>query len=153
MGNSGQTVKQIGCFVTSIAILIAKSGVPTTINPFNPGTFVEFLNKNGGFDSEGNFIDLNNATKVAPTFKPDGREDNLLGMSREEKFNKIKQILTTPNTYAMVEVKGNTGQHWVALDTIQGDNILMMDPGSKATNLWEEYNWQNTSTIITFKVG
>ena len=30
---------------------ITKSGIPTpNIEPFNPGTFVEELNKNGGFD-------------------------------------------------------------------------------------------------------
>jgi len=30
---------------------ITKSGIPTpNIEPFNPGTFVEALNKNGGFD-------------------------------------------------------------------------------------------------------
>ena len=34
---------------------ITKSGVPTpNIEPFNPGTFVETLNKNGGFDERGN---------------------------------------------------------------------------------------------------
>lgn len=49
--------------VTSIAILIEKSGANTTISPFNPGTFVEALNKNNGFDSGGNlqYIAVNKA--------------------------------------------------------------------------------------------
>ena len=51
IGNTNSTIGNIGCLVTSIAILIEKSGVPTpNIEPFNPGTFVEALNKNGGFD-------------------------------------------------------------------------------------------------------
>ena len=48
IGNTNSTIGNIGCLVTSIAILIEKSGVPTpNIEPFNPGTFVEALNKNG----------------------------------------------------------------------------------------------------------
>ena len=55
IGNTNSTIGNIGCLVTSIAILIEKSGVPTpNIEPFNPGTFVEALNKNGGFDERGN---------------------------------------------------------------------------------------------------
>ncbi len=152
MGNSGQTVKDIGCFVTSIAILIAKSGVPTNLNPFNPKTFVEYMNKIGGFDSGGSFAQMSNVSKVAPTFRYQGRDD-ILSYTKEKKFERIKQIVTTPGLYAMVEVKGNTGQHWVAIDTISGNDILMMDPGSRATNLWQQYNWQNTSNIIYFKAG
>ena len=41
IGNTSSTIGNIGCLVTSIAILIEKSGVNTTIIPFNPGTFVE----------------------------------------------------------------------------------------------------------------
>ena len=55
IGSSGKSIGDIGCNVTSVAMLIAKSGVSTNISDFNPGTFVEALNSNGGFDSYGNF--------------------------------------------------------------------------------------------------
>ena len=52
----------------------------------------------------------------------------------------------------MAEVKGNTGQHWVAIDGINGSTVLMMDPASQSTSMWQEYNWANTSQYAYFKV-
>ena len=73
----------------SIAILIEKSGVETgNIIPFNPGTFVQFLNSHGGFVSGGNFV-WGAATQAAPSFKYGG-QISVSGMSREQKLNKIK---------------------------------------------------------------
>ena len=51
------------------------------------------------------------------------------------------------------EVKGNTGQHWVAIDAIAGQTIIMMDPGSSSTDMWAQYDWRNTSTFAYFKAG
>ncbi len=142
LGNSGQTIRQIGCLATSVSILIAKSGVQTNINPFNPGTFVQALNKNGGFVNGGNFV-WGSTTSVAPSFKHGG-SIGLSGASRSDKLNKIKNLVNG-GYYVTCEVKGSTGQHWVAIDTVQGDNIIMMDPGSSSTNMWQQYNWNNTS--------
>ena len=57
MGTSGETLGKIGCLVTSVSMLIAKSGVPTNNvgATFNPGTFTKALNKVGGIDGNGNF--------------------------------------------------------------------------------------------------
>lgn len=151
MGNSGKTIQQIGCLVTSVSMLIAKSGVPTNITNFNPGTFVEFLNQHGGFINGGNFV-WSAATLAAPSFHYEG-SIYLLGMSKSEKFNTIKNLVSQPGVYAVVEVKGNTGQHWVAIDSINGDVINMMDPGSTATDMWAQYNWSNTSMISYYRVG
>ena len=54
--------------------------------------------------------------------------------------------------YVVAEVKGNTGQHWVAIDAVQGETIVMMDPGSSSTDMWGQYNWRNTSTLAWYKV-
>ena len=151
MGNSGKTLQQIGCLVTSVSMLIAKSGVPTTINDFNPGNFVNFLNANNGFADGGNFL-WETAEMVAPSFKYQGNE-YLLGMSKQEKLKRITEIVNTPGIYAVAEVMGNTGQHWVAIDSVSGESIKMMDPGSYATDMWTEYNWANTSMISYYKVG
>ncbi len=150
IGTSGKTIKGIGCLATSVSMLIAKSGVPTNISNFNPGTFVEFLNKNGGF-SGGNFNWIG-ATTVAPSFIYQN-DISLKYISRDEKFNRIKDIVNQPGVYAVAEVKGDTGQHWVAIDSVSGNTIKMMDPGSTSTDMWSEYNWNNTSRIVYYKVS
>ncbi len=151
MGNSGKTISQIGCLVTSVSMLVAKSGVPTNVNPWNPGTFVQFLNQNGGFASGGNFV-WASVTKAAPTFKYAGSA-SLAGLSRDEKLNRISSIISQQGVYAVCEVKGNTGQHWVAIDAVEGSTIRMMDPSTNSTDMWGQYNWANTSRIAYFKVG
>ena len=62
-------------------------------------------------------------------------------------------ITSQKGVYAAVEVKGNTGQHWVAIDGVNGSTINMMDPSSNATDMWSRYNWVNTSTIAYYRVG
>ena len=152
LGNSGKTIKNIGCAATSVAILIAKSGVPTTIN-LNPGTFVEKLNANGGFGSGSclGCINWSAASVVAPTFRYTS-SINLSGYSKVQKLSTLRNLLNQ-GYYVTAEVKGNTGEHWVAIDAIQGDNVIMMDPGSTATNLWNTYPWYNTSRFVYFKVS
>ena len=150
MGNSGKTIRQIGCLATSVSILVAKSGVDTVINDFNPGTFVEFLNKNGGFVSGGNFV-WGSVSKAAPKFKFVGKVP-LAGLSKEQKLKQIKNIINQKGVYAVAEVKGNTGQHWVAIDSVNGNTVNMMDPGSSSTDMWAQYNWGNTSELAYFKV-
>lgn len=150
MGTSGKNIGQIGCLVTSISILIAKSGVQTNVDTFNPGTFVKFLNSHGGFANGGNYI-WGSEQKIAPKFKYVNKI-NVSGMTQTQKLNKIKE-LQSKGYYMTCEVKGNTGQHWVAVDNVNGNTINMMDPGSKSTNMWKQYSWKNTSTIAYFKVG
>lgn len=149
LGNSGKTIKQIGCLATSVSILIAKSGVQTVIPDFNPGTFVEYLSQNGGFVSGGNFV-WSAASLAAPTFKYQ-MSYNVSGYSRQQKLNAITEMINN-GCYITAEVKGNTGQHWVAIDTVSGSSVIMMDPGSRATDMWDQYPWQNTSRLACFKV-
>lgn len=150
MGNSGKNIRQIGCLVTSVSILVAKSGVPTVLNEFNPGTFVQFLNQNGGFVSGGNFV-WASVSKAAPTFRHVGRS-YVLGYSRDQKLKTLADLISQ-GYYVVAEVKGNTGQHWVAIDAIAGQTIIMMDPGSSSTDMWAQYDWRNTSTFAYFKAG
>ena len=151
MGNSGRTIGQIGCLVTSISMLIAKSGVQTTIPNFNPGTFVQFLNNNGGFDGSGN-LQYAPISKAAPSFRW-VNQINLKGMSQEQKLNTIRNY-QNQGYYMTAEVSTN-GQHWVAIDSVNGNTINIMDPGSNVTNLWGsgKYTPQSTKTLNIFKVG
>ena len=93
----------------------------------------------------------NAIAKVAPNFTLVGNE-NILGKSKNEKLNKIKSLQDS-GYYVVAEVKGNTGQHWVAVDSISGNTINMMDPGSTSTNMWQQYQWKNTSRVVWFKAG
>lgn len=152
LGSSGKTIKQIGCAATSVAMLIAKSGVETTVNPLTPGTFVEKMSQNGGFGSGSclGCINWAKTTTVAPRFQYTNRI-TVSGYSKTEKFETLKNLLNS-NYYVVAEVKGTTGEHWVAIDKIEGNNIKMLDPGSTSTNLWQEYPWQNTSTFVYYRV-
>lgn len=156
--DSSRSIGNIGCLATSISMLIAKSGaidgLPTANTlkgNFNPGTFVEAMNKAGGFDSGGNLY-WANVKKVVPNFVYDSSsKQTLSGLSRDAKLKVIKRKISQANTYCVVEVKGGQGQHWVAVDSVNGTNIKMLDPGSKATNLWKQYDYRRTSMIQCFK--
>lgn len=151
IGNTNSTIGNIGCLVTSIAILIEKSGVPTpNIEPFNPGTFVEALNKNGGFDGSGN-LQYAPISKVVPNFKYVGNV-NLRGISRSEKLALITQYVNA-GYFVTEEVKGATpgNQHWVAITGVNGNNVTMVDPASNQTDLWSAYEWSKSSQFNYFK--
>lgn len=151
IGNTNSTIGNIGCLVTSIAILIEKSGVPTpNIEPFNPGTFVEALNKNGGFDGSGN-LQYAPISKVIPNFKYVGNV-NLRGKSRSEKLALITQYVNA-GYFITEEVKGATpgNQHWVAITGVNGNNVIMVDPASNQTDLWSAYEWSKSSQFNYFK--
>ena len=149
IGSSGKTIDNICCLVTSVAILIQKSGVETgNIIPFNPGTFVEALNKNGGFDRDGN-LSYAPINKVVPKFEYVGNV-SLKGKTKMQKLSLINEY-QSKSYYLAVEVKGDTGQHWVAVMSVNGSNINIVDPGSDATVMWNQYSWNNTSQFVYFR--
>lgn len=151
IGNTTSTIGQIGCLVTSIAILIEKSEVENKLVPFNPGVFVEELNKNNGFDNKGN-LQYSAISKVVPNFKYMGIVD-LKNRTRTEKLSLIKEYVDR-GYYLAVEVKGATegNQHWVAITDVEGNNIYIVDPASNYTELWPSYDWDKTTQFIYFKV-
>lgn len=152
IGNTSSTVGRIGCLVTSIAILIEKSGVNTTISPFNPGTFVEALNKNGGFDGYGN-LQYAAVNKAVPGFEYVGNV-NLREKSRSEKLATISQYFSQ-GYYLTAEVKGATqgSQHWVAITGVDSVNVMMVDPASSQTIMWNAYEVGKTTQFNYFKVN
>ena len=152
IGNTNSTLGQIGCLVTSISILIEKSGCNTTISPFNPGTFLEALNKNNAFDGSGN-LQYAGVTRAVPNFSYVGNV-NLRGKSRTEKLALITQYFNQ-GYYLAIEVKGATpgNQHWVAITGISGKNVIIVDPASDGTDLWSSYEWGKTSQFNYFKAN
>lgn len=151
IGHSGATIGRIGCLVTSISIQIKKSGVPTNnISPFNPGTFVIALNNNYGFDSSGN-LSYSAVNRAVPNFKYVDRV-NLRGKTKSEKLYEIRKYYEQ-GYYLVAEVKGATenSQHWVAIDNVSNNKVLMLDPGSNAVDMWEQYDWNKTTQFVYFK--
>ena len=152
IGNTNSTIGKIGCLVTSIAILIEKSGANTTISPFNPGTFVEALNKNNGFDSGGNlqYVAVN---KAVPGFSYVGNV-NLRGKTRSEKLALITQYFNQ-GYFITTEVKGATpgNQHWVAVTGVDSINVMIVDPASSQTIMWNAYEVSKTSQFNYFKAN
>lgn len=149
IGNTSSTIGDIGCLVTSIAILIEKSGVSTPMVPFNPGTFVEALNTKGGFDDKGN-LQYAAVNKAVPEFRYVGHVE-LRNKTREEKLSLIKQYFEQ-GYYLAVEVKGATpgNQHWVAITGINGNNVVIVDPARDGTDLWSSYEWSKSSQFNYF---
>ena len=134
---------------TSISMLIAKSQVETTVDgDFNPGSFVKRLNQTGGFS--GALLNWSAVSNAAPNFKF-VQKISVAGQSKTQKLQQIRNLVNQ-GYYVVVEVKGNTGEHWVAVDSVDGDKVTMMDPGSQATDMWNRYNWSNTSTVAYFRV-
>lgn len=150
IGNSDRTIGQVGCLVTSIAILIKKSGVPTpNIVPFNPGTFVTALNNVYAFD--GANLMYAPISKVVPSFQYGGKV-YLTGKTKSEKLYEIKKYYEN-GYFIAIEVLGATdaAQHWVALDRVSNNTIIMIDPGSDSTDLWKTYDWNSTTQFVYFK--
>ena len=133
LGSSSGTIGDIGCLVTSISMQIARSGVPVTVNPLNPGTVVQKLNQHGGF-TDGGGLWWDTISVVAPSFKYMGK--TTLSGSKEARIGVINQKVSE-GCYVIVEVKTHAGgQHWVALDYIANGEIYMMDPASNNTVLY-----------------
>ena len=79
---------------------------------------------------------------------------NLSEKDKEEKFNLIKKYFDK-GYYIVVEVKGATpgNQHWVAVVDINANDVIIVDPASNQTNLWNAYEFSKTSQFIYFKVN
>ncbi len=143
LGSSGETVARSGCAVTSAAILMVKSG-SVTDEDFTPGTLVTYMNQNGGFSSGGG-INWDKLSGYAPSFAYQGRSQ-LVG-TQSQKASRIKKLLD--EGYYVIAVVKNGG-HFVAVDSVNGDQIVMNDPGSRETSLFDKYPASGLVSIRIF---
>ena len=151
LGTSSKQISNAGCLVTSIAILIKKSEVPTKdIQPFNPGTFVIALNNVYGFD--GANLQYGAISKVVPNFVYQGRV-YLNGMTKQQKYAEIKKFYEN-GYYLAVEVLGatKTSQHCVAVDRVENNKVYMLDPDTYEIDMWKQYNFNKTTQFVYFKI-
>ena len=77
---------------------------------------------------------------------------NLRGKSRSEKLTTISQYFSQ-GYYLTAEVKGATkgSQHWVAITGVDSVNVMMVDPASDQTIMWNAYEVGKTTQFNYFK--
>ena len=127
-----QTIGQVGCAMTSIAICMRMTGL--TKSDFSPAVLNDYLRTHSGYTSE-NCIYWNAMANYIDSWKW-VRTESLAG-SNNDKIKQIKQLLND-GYYLVIAVK-NEG-HWVAATGYSGNKILMSDPGkSDATDLFSTY--------------
>lgn len=116
-----------------------------------PGTFVEALNRNNAFDKDEN-LQYAGVIRVVPAFKYVGNQ-NLRGKTKTEKLSLIKKYLNS-DYYITAEVKGAIvgREHWVAVISVESNNVMMVDPSSNQTIMWNAYNYEKASQFNFFKV-
>jgi len=116
-----------GCLVTSIAMLIRHYNVIVDdVDNFNPWICNETLKAAGALDAAADLI-WTNVAKAYPGFVYEG--------STYYNISTLQDLMN--QGYAcVVQVSGSGGYyHYVAVNSINGNDVYIMDPGSDATNL------------------
>lgn len=151
LGSSSETIGTVGCYVTSIAIQIARSGVKTNISNFNPGTFVTELNKNSNsFDSGGGLTGSGESyiSNIVPGFKKVVQYVNL-SKNKQEQINTVQSYIDK-GYYVLLHL--DNGRHWVAVTGTTKDNIQMVDPARNNKTVYEVYSVSSVVGLSVFEI-
>ena len=140
IGNN--TIGNIGCYVTSAAMLIVYGGLRTEAN-FDPATLVSELKEVGGFS--GNLIYKGKINKAVAGF--DYCSEVLLGKTKEEKTDTIEYYLD--KGYYIIAGVRNLG-HYVAIREVKNGVVYMMDPGSESEVLFDYYATSGVTKIFLY---
>ena len=148
LGTQGETIKGVGCLVTSVSIQIKISGTQVNTENFNPGTWVNYLNQHSGFS--GSLFKWNKASwsGLAPNWDivSSGKS---LPKDKAGKIEAVKSYLAQ-GYYPIMCVKANCG-HWVAVTGATDNDIIMADPGSSSTSVFTKYKVNNVTRVALFK--
>lgn len=131
-----------GCLVTSIAMLLRHYNVVTdsNVNNFNPWICNEALKAAGVFNDAADLVYPENVSKAYPGFQYSGSDDY--------SFSKLKSRYDSG--YAcIVSVRNGSSTHFVAVKSISGNTVYIMDPGSSATTL---SHYGTKKKILYYKV-
>lgn len=130
---TSQTMKQVGCLATSVAMLAVHAGLRHETS-FDPGVFAAEMKQAGGFSADDDLI-WEALPKAVPGFTAEAPWEALNG-TQAEKTAQLKGYLDGGR---QVAVAVRSGRHWVALRSVAGGKAVMMDPGSAATDLFAAY--------------
>lgn len=125
-----KTMKQVGCLVTSVSILLKMTGLTNT--NFNPSVLNTHLKNNGGYS--GNEFVWASTNGYVSGWKYVGAGD--LSGTNDTKMSKLKNLIQN-GYYVVVCVKN--GGHWVAVSGSNDTDIAISDPGSNDTGLFSKY--------------
>ncbi len=146
MGTGGNTIRQVGCLVTSISMLMCHSG-SVSASDFSPAVLVKHLNNNGGFTSSGALY-WSKVNGCVSSFSLSNWKVSMSGLSRAEKIALMTDYIE--NGYSVV-ISVRYGNHWVALDRIEGEKVYMMDPGTNGSLLFDTYDEAGVDRLAIFK--
>lgn len=126
-----KTIKQVGCLMTSVSILLKMTGL--TDSNFNPAVMNSYLKSHGGYVNGNNFVWASTDGYVSGWKHV---ESATLSGTNSTKMSKIKSLIQS-GYYVTVCVKN--GGHWVAVTGYDDNDITMSDPASNSTGLFGKY--------------
>ncbi len=153
---SSKTIGSSGCLVTSVAMLMARSGTQlTNASTFNPAVLVDTLNNNGGFS--GNDFTWTGYQSLAPNWRV-GDSVSISTSDSATLANKIQEELSTPaegqyQKFIVVQIYHDGGsQHWVAVTGAQNGQLSILDPNKDGYTLDENYPgaWVSNSYRVMY---
>ena len=141
-----KTMCSVGCYVTSLAILIAQSGATTTLGAdFNPGTFLNYLKSNGAFD--GNALNsLSSISRLVNVFTVHERDYNT-------SVDNIRNYLSQGKYLQMHIIRADKTEHFMAITGVEGDKVYISDPGTSCTVLSDCYPESVLHDLRVYTIG
>ena len=142
-----KTICRVGCLLTSVAIQIARSGVPTTLgDSFNPGTFMQAHKANGGFSGNSFYW---NVTDVAPNFQ---LVNHNIAVNNSNAASVVDSYIKQ-GYYVILNLHHPT-EHHVAVNYVDGNKIYMYDPGNFGDEVFSAFRGNLTiDSIAIYKAG
>ena len=146
LGSCSDTMSEIGCAVTSLAILTAHSQSASP-DEVNPGTLCEYLSDNDGFDSYGNLY-WAAVSGLVPDFGFTKKAD--ISIKTEKAITNQLAGYINQGYYIVLSVRNDA--HWVAVDTITDNEVYMFDPAqNKVHKLFDYYDAAGIPQVRLYK--
>ncbi|MDE7226128.1 MAG: hypothetical protein K2N49_04635 [Ruminococcus sp.] len=145
MGNSN--VRNVGCLITSIAIMAMHSGsIDDTalenmdisdIEQFNPGVLANAYTKYNGFTSNGAIALWSTLHSIIPNIDF-GWDSYFDDVSFDGAAKELRKLMN--GGWHIIARVNNGGSHWVYIENVdEYGNIRMCDPASSISNLYSMY--------------
>lgn len=141
----GSTIRQSGCYMTSIAMVAAASGARDT-ESFDPGEFAKALNEINAFNQWGGLASWSSVNKVVNEISISSVNLNFATDDQSGKAAEIKKLLDE-GSYVIC----NVGGHWVYIDGVIGDDVYMADPAKDEILMFEAYPNESITFYQTLK--
>ena len=141
----GSTIRQSGCYMTSIAMVAVASGARDT-ESFDPGEFAKALNEINAFNQWGGLASWSSVNKVVNEISISSKNLNFTSEDQSGKSAEIKKLLDE-GSYVIC----NVGGHWVYIDGVIGDDVYMADPAKDEILMFEAYPNERITLYQTLK--